>query len=359
MSTTPDEPRPPHHSHSVQERLKALMRDFRHGAWQPTGLEHRLAEHLAQSAAGTGSLSTVSIRTALWEGSMTAIHENGGRFATLLADLLPLVEKPDAAALHTAGLALDLVETITQTAPDRQTASPSRACPGPGLAGNHPSETAPPPRSPHLREDSSRLRADAARNHVRLLDAAAQIVREHGLKQLTMEAVATAAGVGKGTVFRRFGDRTGLMQALLQHSEDTFQAAHLSSLDQADGRDEAIKQLRAFGVAAIRRFAQEMELQLAAEPSPHQRYRRAPRHSYHERISVLLSLAAPRADAELLSHALLAYLEPALLWHLSNQCNLPLQRLERSWLELVSRVTQETTAPHNVVHKANLEKTSE
>ncbi len=98
------------------------MRDFRHGTWQPTGLEHRLAELLAQSAAGTGSLTAVSVRTAIWEGSMAAIHENGGRFITLLAGLLPQIEKPDAAALHTAGLALDLVETITQTAPHRQAA---------------------------------------------------------------------------------------------------------------------------------------------------------------------------------------------------------------------------------------------
>ncbi|WP_308013479.1 TetR/AcrR family transcriptional regulator [Streptomyces beigongshangae] len=350
MSTTPDEPHSPQHSHpnSVQERLKALMRDFRHGVWQPTGLEHRLAELLAQSAAGTGSLSAVSIRAVIREGSMTAVHENGGRFITLLADLLPLVEKPDAAALHTAGLALDLVETVAQAAPHRQAAPPPRACPCPSPAGNHQSETPPAPRPPHLREDSRRLRVDAARNHTRLLNAAARIAREHGLKHLTMEAVATAAGVGKGTVFRRFGDRTGLLQALLQHSEDTFQAAHLSGLDQADGRDRAIEQLRAFGVAAIRRYAQEMELQIAAEPSPDQRYRRAPRRSYHERVSVLLSLAAPEADAELFSHALLGYLEPALLRHLSDHCDLPLQRLESGWLELVSRLTQETTAPHEV-----------
>ncbi|MDQ1034810.1 AcrR family transcriptional regulator [Streptomyces sp. V3I8] len=350
MSTIPDEPHPSQHSHpnSVQERLKALMRDFRHGVWQPTGLEHRLAELLAQSAAGTGSLSAVSIRTATWEGSMTAIHENGGRFITLLADLLPLVEKPDAAALHTAGLALDLVETVAQAAPHRQDAPPPRTCSCPSLAGDQHSEIPPAPPSPHLREDSRRLRVDAARNHARLLNAAARITREHGLKHLTMEAVATAAGVGKGTVFRRFGDRTGLLQALLQHSEDTFQAAHLSGLDQADGRGEAIEQLRAFGVAAIRRYAQEMELQIAAEPSPEQRYQRTPRRSYHERVSVLLSLAAPETDAVLFSHALLGYLEPALLRHLGDQCNLPLQRLERGWIELVSRLTQEATAPHDM-----------
>ncbi|MDT0386180.1 TetR/AcrR family transcriptional regulator [Streptomyces dubilierae] len=345
MSTT-HEPDRPQHSHldSVQEQLKALIRDFRHGAWQPTALEHRLAELLAHSAAGTGSLSAAAIRAALWEGSMAAVHENGGRFITLLADLLPLIEKPDATALHTAGLGLDLVETITQTEPHPRTAPPPRARPCPSRADGDRSEVT-PPRSPRPTQDGRRMRVDAARNHARLLNAAALILRERGLQHLTMEAVATAAGVGKGTVFRRFGDRTGLLQALLQRSEDAFQAAHLNGLDQADSRAKAIEQLHAFGVTAIRRYAEEMELQLAAEPSPHQRHRRAPRRTYHERVSILLSLAAPEADAELLSHALLGYLEPALLWHLSDQCNVPLQRLESGWLELVSRLTQEAR-PH-------------
>ncbi|MFE0469995.1 TetR family transcriptional regulator [Streptomyces sp. NPDC058947] len=320
------------------------MRDFRHGVWQPTGLEHRLAELLAQSAAGTGSLSAAGIRAVLWEGSTAAMHENGGRFITLLADLLPLIEKPDATALHTAGGALDLVETITQTAPHRQAAPPPEATPCPSEAGSDQSHVPPSPRSPHTREDSRRLRVDAARNHARLLNAAARIARERGLSNLTMEAVATTAGVGKGTVFRRFGDRAGLLQALLQRSEDTFQAAHLSGLEHADSRDKAIERLHAFGVAAIRRNAKEMELQMAAEPSPEQRYRRTPRRTYQERVSILLRLAAPEADAELVSHALLGYLEPALLWHLSDQCNVPLQRLENGWHELVSRLTRTHSA---------------
>src|SRR4051812_47463571 len=62
------------------------------------------------------------------------------------------------------------------------------------------------------------LRADAARNRARLLEAAARLIAEHGVAGVTMEAVAAAAEVGKGTVFRRFGDRTGLLLALLDHS---------------------------------------------------------------------------------------------------------------------------------------------
>ena len=43
-----------------------------------------------------------------------------------------------------------------------------------------------------------------------------------------MDAVAAAAGVGKGTVFRRFESREGLMAALLNHSETEWQAAVIS-----------------------------------------------------------------------------------------------------------------------------------
>ncbi|MFF7452416.1 MULTISPECIES: TetR family transcriptional regulator [unclassified Streptomyces] len=343
MSTTPEGPQPPQHSHlnHVRRQLEALTQDFSEGAWQPTGVERRLAELLAQSAAGTGALDGASVRAAIWEGSMAAIHENGGRFIGLLADLLPLIEGPEPSAQHAAGLAHAFAERITQTAPDQQAGHSSRARPCPSdTAGDH--REVPPHLSPPRREDSRRLRADAARNHTRVLNAAAWIARERGLSHLTMEAVASAAGVGKGTVFRRFGDRAGLLQALLQRSEETFQATHFSGSDPADNRDKAIEQLCAFGVAAIQHFAKELDLQLAAELSPDQRYQHSRRRSYHEQFSVLLSLATPKADAQLLSHTLLGYLEPALLWHLIQQCNLPLQRLESGWLDLVSRLTQES-----------------
>ncbi|WP_280465483.1 TetR/AcrR family transcriptional regulator, partial [Nocardia brasiliensis] len=70
-------------------------------------------------------------------------------------------------------------------------------------------------------------RADAARNRQLLLDAAQQLVREHDVDSLTMDALAKRAGVGKGTVFRRFGNRSGLLLALLDHSERKFQHAFM------------------------------------------------------------------------------------------------------------------------------------
>src|SRR4051812_50150341 len=69
-----------------------------------------------------------------------------------------------------------------------------------------------------------RERSDAARNREALLEAAGRLVERSGADAVTMESVAEAAGVGKGTVFRRFGSRAGLMAAVLNRSEAAWQA---------------------------------------------------------------------------------------------------------------------------------------
>jgi AcrR family transcriptional regulator len=48
----------------------------------------------------------------------------------------------------------------------------------------------------------------------RILDAALALSAASGLRNLTMDAVARRARVGRMTVYRRFGDRDGLVEAL-------------------------------------------------------------------------------------------------------------------------------------------------
>src|ERR1700749_3106317 len=59
-------------------------------------------------------------------------------------------------------------------------------------------------------------RADAARNRRAVLDAAARLFARDG---------APEGGVGKGTVFRRFGDRASLARAVLSEQESGLQEA--------------------------------------------------------------------------------------------------------------------------------------
>ena len=71
-------------------------------------------------------------------------------------------------------------------------------------------------------------RADAARNRRLLLATAREMVAAQGADKLTMDGLAERAGLGKGTVFRRFGTRAGIFQALLDDDEREFQEQVLS-----------------------------------------------------------------------------------------------------------------------------------
>jgi AcrR family transcriptional regulator len=63
------------------------------------------------------------------------------------------------------------------------------------------------------------LRRDAERNRQRILAAAAQVFTERGL-DVTLDEVARAAGVGVGTVYRRFPDKEALVAALFRERID-------------------------------------------------------------------------------------------------------------------------------------------
>src|SRR3954451_20998189 len=60
-----------------------------------------------------------------------------------------------------------------------------------------------------------RLRADAERNRRRLLAAAAEVFARRGL-EAGLDEIARHAGVGTGTVYRRFPDKSLLIDALFE-----------------------------------------------------------------------------------------------------------------------------------------------
>ena len=72
-------------------------------------------------------------------------------------------------------------------------------------------------------QDEPPLRADAARNRDKVLAAAEKLFAARSADCVTMDAVAGEAGVGKGTLFRGFGDRAGLVLALLTEHERRLQ----------------------------------------------------------------------------------------------------------------------------------------
>ncbi|MBA4866008.1 TetR/AcrR family transcriptional regulator [Streptomyces sp. PSKA54] len=193
--------------------------------------------------------------------------------------------------------------------------------------------------------EQPQLRADAARNRARLLEAAAGLVAVGGVANLTMEAVAAAAKVGKGTVFRRFGDRFGLLQALLAHREEQFQAAFMAGPPPLGPDAPAMERLCAFGPAVIRHEHAHDDLYVAARTDAARNYT-VPAHRLRlTHVAMLLRQTGAGGDTELLAQSLLSYLDPALVHHLLTRSGMPLERLEAGWYDLVARLTAGAQTP--------------
>lgn len=65
----------------------------------------------------------------------------------------------------------------------------------------------------------------AAGTRDRLLDAALRVVADRGLARLSLDAVARAAGLSRQTVYRHFGNRDGLVTAVILREEEAFLTA--------------------------------------------------------------------------------------------------------------------------------------
>jgi AcrR family transcriptional regulator len=194
--------------------------------------------------------------------------------------------------------------------------------------------------------EGRRERADAARNRRAILAAMEDLLTRHRPEQITMEQIARAAGVGKGTVFHRFGSRTGLLVELMRErafalneavltgppplgpdapaSERLY--AFLDAVVELVGRNKG--QLAALGQAVPNTATTPAKSRPPSEPEtfpepetlpapetlpesktvgcaadPHPIY-----GFWHGHISSLIAAERPDLDADLLGHMLLAAL---------------------------------------------------
>jgi AcrR family transcriptional regulator len=179
-------------------------------------------------------------------------------------------------------------------------------------------------------------RADAARNRAALLEAAARLVATEGLTCTTMQRVADEAGVGKGTVFRRFGSREGLMAALLDHSEAEWQAAVISGPPPLGPGAPPMDRLLAFGRGRLETTLLHADLIRAAGRAGE---RAAGGYSFATmHVRYLLAGLGVRGDLPLLAVALLAPLEAPVLDQQVRVDGLDVERVHAGWADLVRRV---------------------
>src|SRR6516164_7776162 len=157
-----------------------------------------------------------------------------------------------------------------------------------------------------LRTPPPKERADAARNRAAVLQAAAGLFAEHGVAAVSMDQVAAAAGVGKGTVFRRFGDKAGLAVALLDAGERELQEAILRGPPPLGPGAAPAARLAAFTSAYLDYLLQHLELvRMSETAAPGARYRIGAYRFWHRHVSILLN-GSP--DPDYAAHAFLAAL---------------------------------------------------
>jgi AcrR family transcriptional regulator len=95
------------------------------------------------------------------------------------------------------------------------------------------------------------LRTDAQRNRERIIEAARRCFAEHGL-DVGVEEIARSAGVGMGTLYRRFPTKASLVHAIFEERLDELQPV----LDEALASEDPWEGLVALLVAVV---AQQVE----------------------------------------------------------------------------------------------------
>ncbi len=154
-------------------------------------------------------------------------------------------------------------------------------------------------------------RADAARNRARVLAAAERLFAESS--EVTMEQVAAAAGVGKGTLYRRYPDVASIAQALLDEHERELQERLLRGPPPLGPGAPPAERLAAFYAAMVELLERHGHLALAGETGG-RRYRTGAYGAWALHVAGLSDEAGLGERAALVD-ALLAPLAPDVFAH--------------------------------------------
>jgi AcrR family transcriptional regulator len=164
-----------------------------------------------------------------------------------------------------------------------------------------------------LSQPAAPERADAARNRARILEAAARLLSEQDGRELTMEQIAHAAGVGKATLYRRYPDVPSIAVALLDEHERELQDRLLRGEPPLGPGAPPGERLAAFYRAMVELLERQGHLALAAETGE-RRYRTGAYGAWATHVRGLLAEAG-LADHPALVDALLAPLAPDVHLH--------------------------------------------
>lgn len=199
-------------------------------------------------------------------------------------------------------------------------------------------------------------RSDAARNRERILAAARRLIDHRGGDQLTMNAVAAEASVGVGTVYRRFGDQGGLVDALMNEREIELQQQMVAGPPPLGPGAPPRERITAF----LEAYVDLLEtygpvLATAGQGARMWQRGRGAQGLRHQHLAMLIDLLSAEAggpqqvepgqvgaeqglDAHFLADALLATLDPARYLGQRHQLGYSVQRIKAGLGQLVGAI---------------------
>jgi AcrR family transcriptional regulator len=182
-----------------------------------------------------------------------------------------------------------------------------------------------------------RERADAARNRAKVLAAAEVLFAQR--RPVTMDEIAKAAGVGRGTLYRRFPDTASIALALLDSHERELQRELLGGPPPLGPGAPPADRLAAFYHAMVGLLERHVDLALGAETGRSRFGTGAYGFWYAHVRSLVVAAGVPHADA--LTDALLAPLAPELYQVQREQRGLPPDEIAAALAVLARAVLNE------------------
>jgi AcrR family transcriptional regulator len=184
-----------------------------------------------------------------------------------------------------------------------------------------------------------RERADAQRNREKVISAAERLFACHGVENVSMDAIAAEAGVGKGTLFRRFGDRAGLAMALLERQTVALQEAIIRGPAPLGPGAPPQERLKAMARAQLALLEEHSDLMAAGEAGrPGARFRTGPYAFLRMHVGVLVREADPSLDWEFVGDVLLSPLGTDCFFYWRSLGELDVERILDAYDTLVDRL---------------------
>lgn len=189
-------------------------------------------------------------------------------------------------------------------------------------------------------------RADALRNREAVLAAADDLfARSQSPRSVSMDEIAAAAGVGKGTLFRRFGDRTGLIRALveariqpLRHAVETGPAPLGPT---GPPRERVLAVLDAMLRFKLDNRHLSLALEEAGSGSP---YQAGHYEWWHRTLRDALQKIPGIPDGDFTAHALLAATRADLVEHLVGQGAMTAEQMRAHLADYAAKIVDQPRA---------------